>query len=151
MARAGRKPTPSHLKLIRGNPGKRAINKNEPIPEGDLKEAPEWLSKSQIDAWNCALENAPKGLLKKLDGSILAVWVVASDLHREAVERVNKLGLLTKSPVKGDPMQNPYLPIINKQAQIMMKAAAEMGFTPSSRSRIEIAETPKGESKFDNV
>jgi phage terminase small subunit len=36
------------------------------------------------------------------------------------------------------PVQSPYLSIINKQAQIMVKAAAEMGFTPSSRSRISV-------------
>ena len=30
---AGRKPKPTRLKLIDGNPGKRAINKNEPAPK----------------------------------------------------------------------------------------------------------------------
>ncbi len=33
-------------------------------------------------------------------------------------------------------LQSPYLAIANKQAQIMTKAAVEMGFTPASRSRI---------------
>jgi hypothetical protein len=33
-------PVPTHLKIIRGNPGKRKINKNEPKPVGDLKDAP---------------------------------------------------------------------------------------------------------------
>jgi hypothetical protein len=28
----GRKPVPSHLKVIRGNPGKRTLNQNEPLP-----------------------------------------------------------------------------------------------------------------------
>ena len=35
-------------------------------------------------------------------------------------------------------MQSPYLAIANKQAQIMTKAAIEMGFTPASRSRITL-------------
>ncbi|WP_301101473.1 P27 family phage terminase small subunit [Propionivibrio sp.] len=35
-------------------------------------------------------------------------------------------------------MQSPYLAIANKQAQIMTKAATEMGFTLVSRSRIAL-------------
>lgn len=43
-----------------------------------------------------------------------------------------------KAPNTGVPMQSPYLAIANKQAQIMTKAAVEMGFTPASRSRISV-------------
>jgi 2-succinyl-5-enolpyruvyl-6-hydroxy-3-cyclohexene-1-carboxylate synthase len=42
-------------------------------------------------------------------------------------------------------MQSPYLAIANKQAQIMTKAAIEMGFTPASRSRISIPNERPGE------
>ena len=30
---AGRRPTPTKLKLIKGNPGKRALPKDEPTPD----------------------------------------------------------------------------------------------------------------------
>lgn len=40
----GRKATPTHLKVLRGNPGKRKINQNEPTFSEDLPIAPEWLS-----------------------------------------------------------------------------------------------------------
>lgn len=134
----GRKPKPTHLKLVEGNAGKRALNKNEPMPLGNLHAAPDWLSDDQKEVWAYAISNAPHGLLRLLDQSALTVWVVAADLHRQATMAVARLGILTKSPVKGDPMQNPYLPVVNRQAQIMMKAAAELGFTPSSRSRVAI-------------
>ena len=48
------------------------------------------------------------------------------------------IGLLINAPNTGVPMQSPYLAIANKQAQIMTKAAIEMGFTPASRSRITL-------------
>jgi phage terminase small subunit len=32
--------------------------------------------------------------------------------------------------------QSPYLAIANRQAEIMLRVAAEFGFTPASRSRI---------------
>ena len=136
----GRKPVPTHLKVIRGNPGKRKLNKNEPLPIGDLVDAPEWMAESQRQSWNYAVENAPKGLLKKLDRSVLVAWTVAEDLHRRSSEQVEKFGILTKAPNTGLPMQSPYLPVVNKQAQIMLKAAELLGFTPASRSRVQIIE-----------
>jgi P27 family predicted phage terminase small subunit len=84
-------------------------------------------------------------LLKKLDRSVLAAWVIAEDLHRQAVLEVNRRGLVMKSPVKGEIIQNPWLPIVNRQAQIMMKAGAELGFTPSSRSRVSMSEEDTNE------
>lgn len=137
----GRKPKPTHLKVLAGNPGRRPLNKSEPKPEGDLFDAPEWMTESQRAGWAYAIANAPGGLLKMLDRSTLTIWVVAEDLHRQASEAVAKLGILIKSPVKGEPMQNPYVAVLNKQAAIMLKASAELGFTPASRSRISMGAT----------
>jgi P27 family predicted phage terminase small subunit len=134
----GRKPKPTHLKILDGTV--KEFPKSEPLPIGELDLAPDWMSEEQKSSWEYAIAHAPEGLLKKLDRSILAAWVIAEDLHRQATMEVNEHGLVTKSPVKGDPMQNPYLSIANRQAQIMMKAGSELGFTPSSRSRVSISD-----------
>ena len=63
---SSRKPVPTHLKVIRGNPGKRALNRNEPVPVGDLVDAPDWMTDTQKAGWKYAIDNAPLGLLKKL-------------------------------------------------------------------------------------
>jgi P27 family predicted phage terminase small subunit len=127
-----------HLKELEGNPGKRRLNKDEPKPEGDLYAAPEWMSETQREGWAYAVMHAPYGLLKQLDRSVLAIWVVAEELHREAAGKIAQFGLLTKSPNAGLPLQSPYLAILNKQAQIMLKAGAELGFSPSSRTRVQV-------------
>jgi hypothetical protein len=44
------KPTLSHLKELMGNPGKRPIDRREPMPEVELYAAPEWMSDSQREA-----------------------------------------------------------------------------------------------------
>lgn len=84
------------------------------------------------------IQNAPPGLLKDVDASVFTVWVVAFDLYQEASNKLAKTGMLIKAPNTGVPMQSPYLAIVNRQAQIMPKAAAEMGFTPASRSRVVV-------------
>ncbi|MFA5593218.1 MAG: phage terminase small subunit P27 family [Micavibrio sp.] len=147
----GRKPKPTALKLVAGNPGKRKINKQEPQPRADLAAAPAWLSQRQQNIWRDVVEFAPPGLLKDVDASVFAVWVVAYDLYQEASDKLARTGMLVKAPNTGVPMQSPYLAIVNKQAQIMMKAAAEMGFTPASRSRVVIKQDTKTEDDPWNV
>ena len=143
-------PIPTHLKLIRGNPGRRPINKREPQPAGELQDAPEWLTEGQKIGWRYAIEHAPRGLLKRLDSAVLTIWVIAQDTHQQAAEKLAQHGMLIKAPITGLPIQSPYLPIVNKQAQIMLKAAAEMGFTPASRSRVVLDE-PINSSKYDRL
>ncbi len=132
------KPEPTYLKLVKGNPGKRALNKREPRPVGRLKEPPAHLSETEAAGWRYVIDHAPPGMLKRLDRGALVVWVVAEDLHRRASQEINRSSLLVKSSDKGVPIQNPYLPILNRQALIMLKAASELGFTPAARPRIEV-------------
>jgi P27 family predicted phage terminase small subunit len=139
----GRKPKPTKLKELAGNPGKRRIPPGEPKPEGNLREPPEWMTDSQRAGWVYALEHAPRSLLKKIDRSALAIWVCAEDYHRQANQEQAALGrLLVKTEKNGVTVQSPYLPIINKQAQVMLKAAEQLGFTPAARPRIATGVTP---------
>ena len=43
MAIRGRKPKPTALKLLEGNPGKRPINEHEPVPPKGTVKCPTWL------------------------------------------------------------------------------------------------------------
>jgi phage terminase small subunit len=38
------------------------------------------------------------------------------------------------------PMQSPYVAVANKQVDIIVRIAAELGMTPSSRTRIRVGE-----------
>lgn len=136
---AGRKPKPTHLKIVQGTIRKDRANKAEPKPVGDLSLAPTFFSEQQREVWDYAIAHSPKGLLKQLDLSVLEVWVTACVFHREASAKVTLEGQVVTSP-KGHMMTNPHMSNMNRQAQIMLKAAAEMGFTPASRSRIAVPE-----------
>jgi hypothetical protein len=48
----GRKPVPTHLKIIRGNPGKQAINKSEPKPSDREPIMPEVLQGEALVEWH---------------------------------------------------------------------------------------------------
>jgi P27 family predicted phage terminase small subunit len=144
----GRKPTPLGLRILRGNPSKRKLPKDTPIPEGDLNHPPEWMSRSQKSGWRYAIRNAPAGLLTRLDRSTLTTFIVAESLHRQAAEAIEKYGLLIKTPNTNSVMQTPHLAILNRQAIIMLRAVEQLGFSPVARGRVHVAPTVKP-SKWD--
>lgn len=148
----GRKPKPSYLRVLDGNASHSWVpNPDEPQPVGDLMLPPDWMSDSQKEGWRYAISHAPPGLLRLLDQSILNVWVIAEDLHRNASEKVAQIGPLVKVGSNGAWQQNPYLPIMNKQALIMMKAASEMGFTPSARTRVKVEKATDRNNAFADL
>ena len=67
--------------------------------------------------------------------------------REEATEAIRKFGAMVKSP-SGYPIQSPYIAIANRQAEIMLRIAAEFGFTPASRGRIATP-SPKAPTLFD--
>ena len=50
MATRGRKPKPTALKVLEGNPGKRPLNENEPIPPKGSIKCPSWLLPEGMEA-----------------------------------------------------------------------------------------------------
>lgn len=51
MTMAGRKPKPTALKKLEGNPGKRKLNTKEPIPAKGMLNCPEWLLPEAKKEW----------------------------------------------------------------------------------------------------
>lgn len=141
----GRKPKPTYLRVLDGNAGRRPVNADEPVPPGRLDEvatAPDHLTDDQKRIWERALKNSPPGLLRKLDWAVFEQWVVHHSNFLEAAAKVAKSGQLVK---KGDGWDwNPYMSIMNKQSALALKAAAELGFTPSSRSRVKVEKQKPG-------
>lgn len=132
----GRKPKPTRIKALTGNPGKRPLNKNEPQPEPVVPECPSELSPAAKKEWGRLVgELASLRLLTNLDRAALAAYCAAYALWAESMQAIQKHGLMVKSP-SGYPIQSPYVSIANRQAEIMMRISSEFGFTPASRGRI---------------
>jgi P27 family predicted phage terminase small subunit len=138
----GRKPLPSNVVRLRGNPGKRRLNDAEPQPVAKAPACPPCLGEEASKEWQrLAKELAELGLLTGLDRNLLAAYCQAHALWVEAVASIGRYGTMVKSP-NGYPMQSPYVAVANKQVEIMVRIAAELGMTPSSRTRIRVG--PKG-------
>jgi phage terminase small subunit len=124
----GRKPKPTLLKDLHGSEQPR--NPFEPRPSGDLAEPPAHFNEDQRAIWQQALTAAPPGLLKQVDSSVLETWTIALSLQRRALVE------LASQERLGVPAAKPLLATFARQAQILLRCASEMGFSPTSRSRV---------------
>jgi P27 family predicted phage terminase small subunit len=144
----GRRPKPTRLKILNGNPGRRPYNMNEPEPEITVPDCPPELGPVSRREWDRLVGELSKlRILTNLDRAALATYCGSYALWAESMEQIQKYGSMVKSP-SGYPQQSPYLAIANRQAEIMMRIASEFGFTPASRSRIS-APTPTAPTLFD--
>jgi P27 family predicted phage terminase small subunit len=144
----GRKPKPTRLKVLAGNPGKRPLNADEPRPEPAIPDCPSELSDAAQREWVRLVGELGKlRVLTRLDRAPLAAYCGAYALRAEATEAIGKFGVMIKSP-NGFPVQSPYLSIANRQTEIMMRIASEFGFTPASRGRLS-APSPAEPMLFD--
>lgn len=144
----GRKPVPTELKILHGNPGHRPLNEFEPKPDVEIPECPEHLDAEAKAEWGrIAPELAALGILTRIDRAALAGYCQAWSRWVYAEQQLAKFGVIVKSG--GALAQSPYLPISNKALENMRKFLAEFGMTPSSRSRVKTAE-PKDEDGFDS-
>lgn len=146
----GRKPTPTALKIVRGNPGKRALPENEPTPQAGAL-TPEWLSPQAAEHWlEVAAQLEAAGVLTVIDAAALALYCEAFARWRAAMDHLRINGLVVTTP-SGYPVQSPYLAIANKAHDQMAKLLIEFGMTPSSRSRVTKAKPSENKNPFADL
>ncbi|MBU1076764.1 MAG: phage terminase small subunit P27 family [Spirochaetes bacterium] len=145
---AGRKPKPTYLKLIAGNPGKRPLNENEPKPDKVIPICPEHLMGGAKKEWERTTKLLDKiGILTEIDGDALSIYCqLYSDWIKLQKEK-NKPNFVF-SDDRG--RKNPLMTIQNELVRDIKSLCAEFGMTPSSRSRLSVPGIPK-KNKFDNI
>lgn len=138
---AGRPPKPTHLKIIQGNPGKRALNKAEPKPKAKAPPCPKHLSKEARKEWRrISKELLTLGLLTTVDRAALAAYCQAWARWVEAEEKMQEVGFnMVEETDKGYAHVSPWFTVANNALKQMRAFLVEFGLTPASRSRVTVA------------
>lgn len=135
----GRRPIPSTVHALRGNPGKRPLNPEEPRPPAEIPPCPRELGAVARKEWRrISKELLAVGLVTKIDRAALMAYCVAWERWLEASEKLRVEGLVTMVTTKEKttyPIQNPYLSIANTALAQMRSFLIEFGMTPASRSK----------------
>ncbi len=134
MAKTGRKPKPTALKRLEGNPGKRPLNTMEPIPPTIALRCPKHLLPEARKEWK---RLAPilmgMGLLTAADAVPFEGYCTAYARWLEAQAEITRHGSIYKDN-DGRIRPNPYIAIANQQMREIKSFAAEFGLTPSNRA-----------------
>ena len=136
MATRGRKPTPTAIKELEGNPGKRPLNEREPKPAKKAPACPKWLEYEAKKEWRrLAKKMEMMGVLTEVDMAAFAGYCQAYARWKEAEEFISLHGTIVKTP-SGYWQQVPQVSIAQTYLKVMNRFAEQFGLTPASRSRI---------------
>lgn len=149
----GPKPKPTVLKLVTDNPGNRPLNAAEPTPPSRDLQPPISLIPDARTEWDRVADDlVGSGLVTVADLASLAAyctnygrWVQAERLLAASAQANPESEGLTIETASGNVIQNPLLGIRNKALADLMKVAAELGMTPSARSRVQAAARPSAD------
>ena len=78
LAQRGRKPKPTAIKELEGNPGKRQLNEYEPHPAAKAPTCPKWLDDDAKKEWRrLAKQMEQIGILTEVDMAAFAAYCQA--------------------------------------------------------------------------
>ncbi|WP_158138664.1 phage terminase small subunit P27 family [Vibrio metschnikovii] len=150
--RSGRPAKPIAKKELAGNPGKRALNKNEPdfgLVTNIM--CPEWLGDYGRELWETVVPLLCKEkVLCATDIQNLEVYCSAYDQFRKCEENIKEFGLVVVGAT-GGPVKNPALTAKNEAIKQMSSFGGMLGLDPSSRQRIIGGNKEKGGNQFKDL
>ena len=139
----GPKTTPTTVKELRGNPGKRPLPEREPKPKVHYPRAPKWIT---ADAECARIWREVEGLLggmgvvTKADRLALAALVEACRDGRDGVRILRGSGLtMEKRRDRGSvsTVRHPVVAVRNDAWRRLTQQLARFGLDPTSRTGIE--------------
>lgn len=134
----GRKNTPTELKKLKGNPGKRALNEKEPQPDVEIPDCPEHLTGEAQKEWVRITGELKKlGVIANIDRAALAAYCMAWLDFVYASRMVDEEGEVITSE-KGGKYMNPWVGIKTSAMDRLVRIGAEFGLTPASRTKLKV-------------
>lgn len=139
---AGRRPKPTHLRVVSGNPGKRPINSDEPKPRRELPSPPAHITDGARLAWGRLTVLLDRmGVLTEADAMALERL---AELYGEVVELTGTLASLGRTYESETESGGT---IVRPRPEAAMLADAdrrfrayliEFGLTPAARSKVRM-------------
>jgi len=130
MGKRGPKPTPTALKIAKGETRPSRVNYEEPVPLQEPPVMPKDMSQRAKAVWRHVLKQMPDGVIVGADAHILRLYceAVADYLdHRE----------LSTSPLRqnsrGDIVVHPIQRVIRADRDAIRALAGDLGLTPAAR------------------
>lgn len=134
----GRRPKPTAIKVLEGNPGKRPLNRAEPKPGSANTRVPrERLPMDGQRLWrDLAGPLADMGVLKETDLTALEMLCLHYSVVRQAFDVVKTQGL-TVFAGEGGLKKHPAASVFRENSAALKSYLVEFGLTPASRVKVK--------------
>jgi len=158
----GRKPKPTHLKLLEGEVNKQRINFDEPKPYPKAPKCPAWLSTEASREWKRLAPQLERlGVLTENDMAMFAAYCSAVGKLAWAEREIKKARKAELKMIKAKGQKEkdvptsggmiggskskayftlPYVWIYNKSLEQIRSFGSEFGLSPSARTRIKVSD-----------
>lgn len=134
----GRKPKPTVLKVLQGNPGKRPLNNDEPMPAVGAGRPPSWLDRAAKAHWK---ELAPMltrlGVLTEADRPAFTMLCQAWSEWRAAVRMLKGQDTIFVAE-SGYTQVTGYVSLERLRKRDYQQLGAKFGLSPSDRTAIKV-------------
>jgi len=145
VAKRGRKPLPTQLKIVRGTLRKDRIRHDEPeLPRG-MPEMPERLAADAVavEKWNELSKILfDLGVLTIADGEALATLCELHAAEQACLKELREVGPTIHTDL-GGVKPNPAGSLYRSIAALKNSLLSEFGLTPSSRTKVGAAQDSK--------
>jgi P27 family predicted phage terminase small subunit len=136
MGRRGPKPTPNHLKVIRGDEEAR-LNRDEPVPSNAASPiAPPSISEGAAKVWDrLAPDMIDKKMLTEWDVDAFVVFCEAVATYHDCRLMMGKD--YVAAGAAGGVIKSPYWQIMRDCSAIMAQFSSRFGMTPGDRASLK--------------
>lgn len=136
----GRKQTPTALRVLRGNPGRRPFNPDEPQPDELAAEVPEVLTDADARAeWTRAIVPAIRiGQVTAADRTLAIAHCELWATWRSQIADAAKHPHVIAAGKHRYPLPNPARVMANKTLHLLAQVDEKLGFSPTSRAKVQV-------------
>ena len=150
----GRKPVPTELKILRGNPGRRPLPIDEPVVPPGAIVCPEYVTGRARDIfldYQVILEGM--NVLTPADVRMLAILAVTEDEFIACTLDIEENGgRLEVFNIEGSKwVSNPSVVQRSDAGKRVKALQVEFGMSPSSRTRVKAAPKPEKKSALEEL
>ncbi len=133
MGRRGPAPTPTKLRMLRGESRPSRLPQGEPVPRDAPPVPPRWLTAEARAVWDrVTAELGAMGMCHAADTDALVVYCTAVVNHARAQQLLDVTGPLIKG-AEGGVVRSPAVAVVHASATVISRFAREFGLTPSAR------------------
>jgi len=140
---AGRRPKPTRLKLVEGNPGKRKLPDKDLHFGGEIGACPEWFTDRARAEWDAVIAALGSiGMLSRVHRGTLISYCVFTDMVEAAAQALAKLDSGTRA-YRGKFLE------LRQASDAQRYLAQEFGLTPSAQAKIATAAPKQPASRME--